>query len=233
MDLISQKCVEEIKNKPKYLAIAILIGGKSTRFGSDKGLYNFLGKPLITYQLETLNQVNYDTFLVASSKEQVQNYANKIDIKNITAFIVDDNSITSDLQIHTPSKGLYTALKELKKLEYKKMLTLACDNPLIQFNVIEFLIEQSKGYDCCIPQWDNGFIEPLLAIYPIRKTLKKLTENLRANDLRLTNIIDDSWKINYLSIENSIRPLDKKLLTFLNINTPDDIKNLKQIYKNN
>ena len=73
-----------INNKPKYLAIAILIGGKSTRFGSDKGLYNFLGKPLITHQLETLNQGNYDIFLVASSKEQVQNYANKIDIKNIT-----------------------------------------------------------------------------------------------------------------------------------------------------
>jgi len=222
-----------IKNNPKYLAIAILIGGKSTRFGSDKGLYNFLGKPLITHQLETLKQGNYNIFIVASSKEQVQNYVNKIDIRNITAFIVDDNSIISDLQIHTPSKGIYSALKELKKLGYEKTLTLACDNPLIQFNVIEFLIEQSKGYDCCIPQWDNGFLEPLLTIYPNKKTLKKLTENLRINDLRMTNIIEKSWKINYLSIENSIRPLDKKLLTFLNINTPNDIKNLKQIYKNN
>jgi len=90
----------------------------------------------------------------------------------------------------------------------------ALNNPLIQFNVIEFFIEQSKGYDCCIPQWDNGFLELLLAIYPNKKTLKKLTENLRVNDLKLTNVIDKSWKINYISIENSIKPLEKNSYFF-------------------
>ncbi|MFX0049049.1 MAG: NTP transferase domain-containing protein, partial [Candidatus Hermodarchaeota archaeon] len=46
------------------------MGGKSTRFGSDKGIFNFRGKALIDYQLETLFPLNYDIFLVANSTEQ-------------------------------------------------------------------------------------------------------------------------------------------------------------------
>ncbi|MHA2325220.1 MAG: molybdenum cofactor guanylyltransferase [Promethearchaeota archaeon] len=221
-----------IKNDNKYLAIAILIGGKSTRFGSDKGLYNFLGKPLITHQLETLNQGNYNIFLIANSKAQVQNYINKIDIKSITAFIVDDNSMLPNSQIRTPLKGLYIALKELKKLGYEKLLTLACDNPLIHIEVIEFLIEQSEVFDCCIPKWNNGFIEPLLAIYDIKKTLIKITENLKVSDLRLTKVLDKSWKINFISIETHIKPLDVNLLSFFNINELADIEKISRYKKN-
>ena len=64
----------KISKKSKNLAIVILIGGKSSRFGKDKGLFKFHGKPLISYQLETLKQVNHDIFLISNSKEQVQKY---------------------------------------------------------------------------------------------------------------------------------------------------------------
>ncbi|TET58024.1 MAG: hypothetical protein E3J52_09285, partial [Promethearchaeota archaeon] len=114
-----------IKNNSKYLAIAILIGGESTRFGSDKGLFEFHGKSLISYQLETLTQTDYDIFLVAHSIEQVQSYINKIDIRQITGFIIDDNSPSSDSNLHTPMKGLYSAYKELKDMDYEKSLTLS------------------------------------------------------------------------------------------------------------
>ncbi|MFX1374671.1 MAG: molybdenum cofactor guanylyltransferase [Promethearchaeota archaeon] len=216
----------KIRDKSKYLAVSILIGGKSIRFGSDKGLFKFLGKPLISYQLDTLVQGNHDVFLVASSKEQVQKYINQIDIKKITAFIIDDNDVLNDLNARTPMKGLYSASKELNNLEYEKTLVLACDNPLIQYNVIKLLIKESFGYDCCIPQWNNSFIEPLFAIYSIEKLLKKAKENLDINNLKLSSLLDKRWKIKFLSIENAIKPIDKKLLTFININTPKDIQNL-------
>ena len=38
--------------KSQNIAFIVLIGGKSTRFGSDKGIFEFLGKPLLSYQLE-------------------------------------------------------------------------------------------------------------------------------------------------------------------------------------
>ena len=131
----------KIRNKPKSLAIMILIGGKSTRFGSDKGLFEFFGKPLISYQLEILNQLNYDIFLVAHSKNQVSRYIKIIDITKIMAFIIDDNNIISDPTLRSPLLGLYSGFKELNELGYQKSLVLSCDSPLIQFNVLKFIIK--------------------------------------------------------------------------------------------
>ena len=217
-----------IKNNSKYLAIAILIGGKSTRFGSDKGLYKFRGKPLISYQLESLTQTDYDIYLVAHSIEQAQSYIDKINIRQVMGFIIDDNSLLSDSKLYTPMKGLYSAYKELKELDYEKSFALSCDLPLINIDVIEFMIKQSREFDCCIPKWNNGFLEPLFAIYPIKKAYKKAEENLKNRKYKLTNIMSDNWKINYLSIENSIKQFDQNLLTFLNINTPEDIELLME-----
>lgn len=221
----------KIKLDSKYLAIAILIGGKSKRFGSDKGLFEFHGKPLISYQLEILNKFNHNIFLVANSKEQIQKYIDTIDISPIMGFIIDDLGIFPKQEIRVPVIGLYSAFKELKKLNYEKVFALPCDNPLIKYNVVNFIIEQSVDYDCCIPRWDNGFIEPLFAVYSIEKALNKITINIQKNDLKLTNLIDKNWKINYLSVEKSLSRLDKDLRSFLNINSLKDIKKIAQIYQ--
>ena len=220
--------MSKIRNKSESIAIMILIGGKSTRFGSDKGLFEFLGKPLISYQLETLSQLNYDIFIVAHSKNQVSRYLRIIDITKIMAFIIDDNNITSDSPLRIPLLGLYSGFKELYKLGYKKSFVISCDLPLIQFNVLKFLIKQSNGFDCCIPKWNNGFLEPLFAIYPIKKAYKKAEENLKIRKYKLTNIMSNKWKINFISIENLIKQYDQNLLTFLNINTPKDIELLME-----
>ncbi|MFX1572603.1 MAG: molybdenum cofactor guanylyltransferase [Promethearchaeota archaeon] len=220
----------KINKKSKYLAIIILIGGKSSRFGSDKGLFEFLGKPLISYQLETLSQGNFDIFLVANSKSQVQDYIKEINLKEIMAFIIDEDKINLGKNFQNPIKGLYSAFKELRDLNYKKVLALPCDTPFIQYNVVKYIIEQSKGFDCCIPIWNNKLMEPLLAIYPVNKAFQKSRENLKNRDLKLTNLLDKNWKINYLSIENSIKPLDEKLISFININKPEDIEKLMESY---
>lgn len=221
--------MSSIRNRTKYLAVSILIGGKSSRFGSDKGLFEYLDKPLISYQLDTLSQGNYDIFLVANSRQQVQNYINQIDIKYITGFIIDENNFSPEVKTHTPMIGLYSASKELKSLAYEKTLVIACDTPLINYDVLELLIETSIGYDCCIPQWNNNFVEPLFAVYSIEKLFRKTKENLKEYNLKLSNLLDRNWKINYLSIENVIQPIDNNLLTFLNINSSKDIEKLIKI----
>ena len=45
--------------------------------------------------------------------------------------------------------------------------------------MINLLIKQSDGFDCCIPKWNNGFLELLLAIYPVKKALQTAKENIR------------------------------------------------------
>ncbi len=219
--------MSKIRNKAKYLAITILIGGKSTRFGSDKGLFQIFGKPLISYELETLIKLNFDIFLVAHSHEQVQKYLDRIDIRNIMAFVIDDYSLIDDKNIKSPMIGLYSAFKELNKLGYEKTLVLPCDIPLIQKSVLELLIEESKDYDCCISQWNNGLFEPLLAVYPISKGFKRSIDILKIKNLKLTNILSRDWRIKIISIENSIRPLDPQMLSFFNINEQSELEMIK------
>ena len=125
----------KINDKPKDIAFAILVGGKSTRFKSDKGLFKLLGKPLVSHLIDTLIKGNYDIFLVAHSPIQVQNYINNIDVRKIVAFILDDPMIVPDSQLHAPLLGLYSAFKELNELGYKRTfsLSMACVVRFIPF----------------------------------------------------------------------------------------------------
>lgn len=181
----------------------------------------------MSFQIETLHQFEHDIFIVARSMHQVQQYVNLIDIKDVTAFIIDENKEISEKNLQIPLIGLYSAFKELNDLGFKKTLALSCDAPLIKNKVINYLIECSKKFDCCIPQWENGFLEPLCTIYPIQKALLSAKKNLKNKDYRLINLINLSWNTNYISIEKCIQPIDKKLLSFININTLEDIEKLK------
>ncbi len=217
--------------KNQNIAFVILIGGKSTRFGSDKGSFEFLGKPLISYQLDTLYKFNRDMFLVAHAQEQIDAYKEKINFANNVSFITDDMELVDDEDLRTPMIGLYSAFKKLSELDYTKAFTLSCDSPLIKSEVVELLLRQAEGYDCYIPRWENGFLEPLFAIYPVKEAFEQAKESLKNKTYKLTNLINENWKVNYVPIEYDIQPLDENLITFINVNGPIDIQKLMEIYK--
>ncbi len=218
---------------PKYLAILILIGGKSTRFGTEKAAIEFFGKSLILHQIETLNKFDQDIFLVAHSEEQVFNYRKSIEFPKEITFIVDDREIFKHLKIFKPMLGIYSGLKELFRLNFEKAFLLSCDMPLIKPEIIELMIKESEGYDCCIPRWNNGFLEPFFAIYSVEKGYYKAREILNSENYGLYNFIDKNWKINYVSVEKSIQPLDKNLVSLININGPIDLAKLIKFYMQN
>ena len=218
---------------PKYLAILILIGGKSTRFGTEKAAIEFFGKSLILHQIETLNKFDQDIFLVAHSEEQVFNYRKSIEFPKEITFIVDDREIFKHLKIFKPMLGIYSGLRELFRLNFEKVFLLSCDMPLIKPEIIELMIKESEGYDCCIPRWNNGFLEPFFAIYPVEKGYYKAREILNSENYGLYNFIDKNWKINYVSVEKSIQPLDKNLVSLININGPIDLAKLIKFYMQN
>lgn len=215
----------------KNLAFAILIGGKSSRFGSDKGIFEFKEKPLVSYQLDVLSKFDNDIFMVAKSREQVQTYANIIDITKLMGFIIDDRSLIENESLRTPMIGLYSTFKELRELKYEKVFIFSCDMPLIQYEIVELLIQDSQGYDCCIPRWENGFVEPLFGIYPIEKAYKEAKEFLKDKVYKLIHFFENDWQINYVPVEDKIQQYDPNLLTFININAPVDLEKLMKLYK--
>jgi len=210
----------------KALVILILIGGKSIRFGTEKAAIELFGKPLILHQIDTLYKFDQDIFLVAHSEEQIFNYRKEIEFPKEINFFLDDREVFNHPKIFKPMLGIYSGFKELLKLNFEKAFLLSCDIPLIKSEVVELMINESKGYDCCIPRWNNGFLEPFFAIYPVEKGFYRAKEILTNENYGLYNFIDKSWKINYVSVEKSIQPLDHNLVSLININGPIDIAKL-------
>lgn len=215
----------------KILAIAILIGGKSLRFGTEKPVISFFDKPLILHQIETLAAFDEDVFLVAHSTAQIINYKKKIDFPKEIRFIVDDREFFPYENLFSPTLGVYSALKELDHLEFEKVLIISGDAPMIKAEVIEHIIKQSIAYDCCVPKWENGYLESLFAVYPVKSALSLAEKALKANKFNLSLLIDPNWKINYISVERDLRPLDKHLLSLFNISGPIDIEKLIKYYE--
>ncbi len=215
------------KVRERELAFAILTGGKSTRFGSDKGLYEFLGKSLIVHEFETIQSVSAEIFVVSRSQSQTEAYKLKMGNAPNISYIIDDTELFKEKN-NAPMIGFYSTFKILSNLNYKHVFMLSCDVPFIQRKVIDLLIQESKGYDCCIPRWNNGYLEPLCAIYPVEKGLQKAKSCLVAKTFKLSKLIEDQWKINYVSIEDTIQRVDKDLLTFSNINSLKDLEKIKK-----
>jgi len=216
----------------KYLAIVILIGGKSNRSGYEKGDFELNGKPLILHQIETLSEFDENIYLVANSEEQISKIQRKIEIPKEVNFVVDDRDFLPYPEIFTPMIGIYSGLKKLNDLNFQKSFLLSVDAPLIKADLIKYMIKNSKGYDCVIPRWDNGFLETLFTIYPVKQTYEKSKEIIQSHKhYALTKLIDEKWNINYISVEKKLKEFDPKLLSFFNINGPIDIEKIKEEYK--
>jgi len=219
-------------NEEKKLAIIILIGGKNIRFGNESAaVIEVLGKPLILHQIETLSKIDEDVFLVANSEYQINSYYKKINFPRDIKFVVDDTEILKDTELRTPMLGIYSGFKELDRLGFEKGFLLSGDMPLIKPKVIELMINRAKGYDCSIPRWNNGYLEPLFAIYPVNNTFKLAKNSIQERNYALNKIIDESLNINYISVEESIKPLDQNLVSLINVNGPVDLEKVIKLYQ--
>jgi len=219
-------------NVEKKLAIIILIGGKNIRFGNESAaVLDVLGKPLILHQIETLSKFDEDVFLVAHSEYQINSYYKKINFPRDIKFVVDDLEILEDTELRTPMIGIYSGFKELDRLGFEKGFLLSGDMPLIKPKVIKLMINSVKGYDCSIPRWDSGYLEPLFAIYSVNNTFKLAKKSIQERNYALNKIIDESLNINYISVEESIKPLDQNLVSLINVNGPIDLEKVIKLYR--
>ena len=216
----------------KKLAIVILIGGKNIRFGNESAaVLDILGKPLILHQIETLSKFDEDVFLIANSEYQINSYYKEIDFPRDINFVVDDTDIIGESDVRTPMLGIYSGFKELNNLGFEKGFLLSGDMPLIKPEVVELLIKEVEGYDCCIPRWKNGFLEPLFAIYPVEKTYELVKKTIQEKNYAFNSIIDKTWNINYISVEESIKPLDQNLVGLINVNGPIDLEKVIKLFE--
>jgi len=197
----------------------ILAGGFSRRFGSDKGLVVLAGKPLILHVIDRVSKVADEVLVVVSSEEQKNKFEAILEEKANLVIDKDDSQ--------SPLVGAITGF-ECANAEYS--LLLPCDTPLVSTQIVQFLLDICAGRSAAIPRWPGGYIEPLQAVYRTESALTAAKTALKQGKMNMRSMIDNLRGVRYVSMM-VLEQLEPELLTFFNVNTPQDLKKAESILK--
>ena len=179
----------------------ILAGGRSRRFGAPKAAALLGGRPLLDWTRAGLERHCARLAVVTAPGRPVET----------------DLEVWEDL---IPGKGvlggIYTALKAA---ETPRVFVAGCDLPFLADGVFDRLIERVEGGDLAVPKGPGGH-EPLRAIYG-KACVPAILEAISADDLQVDHFFG---RVRAIEVpEEVLREADPELLSFLNVNTPDDL----------
>lgn len=196
----------------------ILAGGMSARMGKNKALIEVEGKPLLRHVADKAAKVADEIIVAIGRTDELDRFAK---VLPPSAKVLRDAR-----EGQSPIIGMSTGLEALKS---SYTVILPCDTPLVKKEVLEFLFCRASNADAAIPRWPNGRIESLQSVYRVKTMVRATREALKAGELSPVNAIKRLDKVNYVSTEE-IKVIDPELLTFLNVNTPKDLRTVKSIF---
>ncbi|MCD6506951.1 molybdenum cofactor guanylyltransferase [Candidatus Poribacteria bacterium] len=183
----------------------VLAGGRSSRFKRDKALILWEGKPLIVRQVDMLKGL-FDEIIVVTGNER--RYEELIDVKVVKDLIKGKG----------PLGGIHAGLSSSSN-DYN--LILPCDMPLLNEKVISLLLDEINGRSRIILPVVRGYVEPLVGIYH-RDCIPFAEMLLRGGKLKVLGLMD--FVPTKLIPENRVLEVDPNLTSFLNLNSPEDLK---------
>ncbi len=183
----------------------ILVGGKSSRMGTNKAFLELKGKTFIELQIELLREMFDEIFISANTSSEYE-YLNLPIFKDVYPG-------------KGPLGGIYTSLINSSSLH---TFMLACDMPFVEPELIKHLKDLTKEYDVVIPKSEKG-LEPLHAFYS-KKCIDQIKKSLDENNLRIISFFPHvNVKVVELdSLASSARFKD----SIKNLNTMDDYKDV-------
>jgi molybdopterin-guanine dinucleotide biosynthesis protein A len=195
-------------NLDRLLAAVILAGGRSTRMGTNKALVKIKGREMLLWVVEGLKPVTHE-IIVSAKDESVDEYRR---------IVGEDVKIATDLvQMDGPLVGIYSALLKSSS-EYAYVHPI--DSPIINHDIIRYLLQKADGYDASVIKFDDS-IEPLHAIYRVRAALNVAKSILEQGESGAKSLVG-KLRVNYIPVDD-LRRFDQGLVSLLNVNTPEGL----------
>lgn len=190
----------------------ILIGGKSSRMGSNKALLKLGDKTFVEIIADELRTSGFENICLIGETESLDltDIASKSGLKLLP-------DINTDFQNETRASilGLYSALRYS---ESEWAFVIACDLPLINSKFIRGLRSEITGNaDVIIPVHPDGRFQPFCAFYKKESVLEATEDVLKSSNWKMTNLLN---KLSAKYIEFS----DENAAPLFNVNTPEDLE---------
>jgi len=179
----------------------ILAGGESSRMGSDKGLQNLCGKPLINYAIDAFTGLCSD-IIISSSSSAYQEFGFPV--------------VKDEFPGIGPMGGIYSALRQSKT---DNNLVLSCDLPFVSKELLSFILENASGFQVVVPWQGNRHYEPLCGFYRL-SVLNQMSAYIQKENYKLPDLFEEI-NINRLIINDSMYFYSENL--FFNVNSKHDL----------
>jgi molybdopterin-guanine dinucleotide biosynthesis protein A len=182
----------------------ILAGGLGSRYGGEnKALLKVGGVRIIDRLIEVFSAL-FDELIIVTNQP--------LDFLGCNALIVADI-----FKAHSSLTGIHTGLFYAG---HPYAFFSACDTPFLKREVVETVLAHiGPADDLIIPKTATGF-EPLCAAYS-RRCLKPAEEHIRAHKLKIQLALQ-KVRIRFVP-EAALRQTDPDLVSFFNVNTPEEL----------
>ncbi len=188
--------------RKRDISAFILAGGASSRMGTDKGLMDVGGKPMVEHVIDVLRGCFDDLFIVS----------NNDDYKKFGLPVYHDV-----IPGMGPLSGIHTGLT-ISRNDWN--LIVACDMPFINRESAGILIQSARTGSAVIPYFNNK-PEPLFGLYH-KSALPTILDFADKGVYKLQSLL--------LSLPHTRIDIDPKPAgtthPFMNINTPVDLKKI-------
>jgi molybdenum cofactor guanylyltransferase len=190
----------------------VLVGGQSSRMGRPKAALDFGGMPLLTRIVIELKRRFDEIVIVAAPASAWQPHIEVAGVK-----IVHDESAFA---------GPLDALRRgLDAIEHQVAFACSCDLPLLSSGFAAALVGMLEDFDAVIPEV-GGKLQPLHAVYR-KQCARKIEMQVAGGEKRLMAI---AAAVNARKVdEDEVRKIDPQLLSFFNVNTPEDYRRALEI----
>jgi molybdopterin-guanine dinucleotide biosynthesis protein A len=192
----------------KYaLTGAILAGGMNRRFNGRKKAFIKINGNTILDRIGNVFQDLFEEILLVTNEPE--------------AYPAWPFSIVSDrLPIRCSLTGIHAALYSA---HFQYVFITACDTPFLNRRLVETIIDPvvfNTSADVIVPETSAG-LEPLCALYS-KRSIATIEQALAQKKCKVQNVLK---QVSHKKIPESVlKKADPQLLSFFNINTPEDLE---------
>lgn len=192
----------------------ILAGGESKRLNNVEKSNLFIGDKRIIERIMIVFEKIFSKIILVTNRP--------------TAYLEWDVLLVKDVYAKRSSlTGIHSGLFYTKT---DHAFIAACDTPFLKADLVKAIVQHAaSGADVVIPRTSMG-IEPLCAVYA-RRCLQTVQNALVKDHLKISHFFS---KLNVKEIpETVLRKTDPGLVSFFNINTPDDLEQANRMINEN